>query len=163
MDQTASLMGARLLKRWMVKPLKDEKAIARRLEIVDHLYRDPDLREGMVREIQQIGDLERLISKIGLQKANPREVVQLKRALHAIEQLKTRIGNVSVQALKHIAEQLDSCTSIRERIEAQLHSEPPVAVNKGNVIADGVDDELDKLRKIAFGGKDYLLAIQRRE
>jgi len=163
MDQTASPMGARLLKRWMVMPLKDEKTIAQRLEIVDHLYRDRDLREGLVREIQQIGDLERLISKIGLQKANPREVVQLKRALHAIEQLKTRISKVSVPELKHIAEQLDSCTPIRECIEAQLQPEPPVAVNKGNVIADGVDDELDQLRKIAFGGKDYLLAIQKRE
>src|SRR5690606_30512637 len=117
----------------------------------------------LIGEIKRIGDLERLISKIGLQKANPREVVQLKRALHAVEQLKERLGNVPVQALSTLAEQLDSCTRIRERIETQLQAEPPVAVNKGNVIASGVNAELDKLREIAYGGKDYLLAIQKRE
>lgn len=163
MDQTASPMGARLLKRWMVMPLKDEKAITERLEVVDHLYRHPELRDELIGEIKQIGDLERLISKIGLQRANPREVAQLKRALYAVEALKTRIGNVSVPALGALGEQLDTCTAIRDRIEAQLHAEPPVAVNKGNVISKGVDAELDKLRDIAFGGKDYLLAIQKRE
>src|SRR5690606_521091 len=155
MDHTASPMGARLLKRWMVMPLKDEKAITERHEVVDYLYRHADLREELIREIKQIGDLERLISKIGLQKANPREVVQLKRALHAVAELKTRIGSVPVPALNVIAEQLNACALIRERIETQLQPEPPVAVNKGNVIANGVDDELDKLREIAFGGKDY--------
>jgi len=163
MDRTASPMGARLLKRWMVMPLKDEKVIAERLDVVDHLYRHAELREVLIREIKQIGDLERLISKIGLQKANPREVVQLKRALHAVEQLKARLDGAPVKALTVIAAQLDGCTPIRERIEAQLHDEPPVAVNKGNVIANGVNAELDKLREIAYGGKDYLLAIQKRE
>lgn len=163
LDRTASPMGARLLKRWMVMPLKDEHAINERLEVVDYLYRHTDLREELIREIKQIGDLERLISKIGLKKANPREVVQLKRALLAVERLKIRMGNEGVQALNAMAEQFNTCTLIRERIEAQLHEEPPVAVNKGNVIADGVNDELDKLRKIAYGGKDYLLAIQKRE
>src|SRR5690606_35268148 len=141
----------------------DEKAITERLEVVDHLYRHSELRDELIGEIKQIGDLERLISKIGLQRANPREVSQLKRALHAVEALKTRIDNVSVPALRALGEQLDTCTTIRDRIEAQLHAEPPVAVNKGNVIAKGVDAELDKLRDIAFGGKDYLLAIQKRE
>ncbi|HWK55887.1 MAG TPA: DNA mismatch repair protein MutS [Parapedobacter sp.] len=163
LDQTASPMGARLLKRWMVMPLKDEKAITERLEVVDYLYRHTSLREELIREIKQIGDLERLISKIGLQKANPREVVQLKRALHAVEQLKVHIGDTPVHALRIIAEQLDPCTQIRERVEAQLQAEPPIAVNKGNVIADGVNADLDKLREIAYGGKDYLLAIQKRE
>ncbi len=163
MDQTASPMGARLLKRWMVMPLKDQKAITERLEVVDYLYRHGELREELIREIKQIGDLERLISKIGLQKANPREVVQLKRALYAIDALRERIGNVSVAALNTIADQLNACTPVRERIETQLQPEPPVALNKGNVIADGVNSELDKLREIAFGGKDYLLAIQKRE
>ncbi|MFB2119588.1 DNA mismatch repair protein MutS [Parapedobacter sp. 2B3] len=163
MDQTASPMGARLLKRWMVMPLKDQKAITERLEVVDYLYRHGELREELIREIKQIGDLERLISKIGLQKANPREVVQLKRALYAIDALRERIGNISVAALNTIADQLNACTPVRERIETQLQPEPPVALNKGNVIADGVNSELDKLREIAFGGKDYLLAIQKRE
>src|SRR5690606_31494891 len=105
MDQTASPMGARLLKRWMVMPLKDEKAITERLEVVDYLYRHAELREELISEIKQIGDLERLISKIGLQKANPREVIQLKRALHAVGTLKMHIGSVPVPALNAIAEQ----------------------------------------------------------
>src|SRR5690606_81276 len=163
MDRTASPMGARLLKRWMVLTMKDEKVTAERRGVVDRLYRHDELREVLIREIKQIGDLERLTSKIGLQKANPREVVQLKRALHAVEQLKARLDGAPVKALTVIAAQLDGCTPIRERIEAQLHDEPPVAVNKGNVIANGVNAELDKLREIAYGGKDYLLAIQKRE
>ena len=163
MDQTASPMGARLLKRWMVMPLKDDRAIAERLEVVDHLYKQAELRRQLIDEIKQIGDLERLISKIGLQRANPREVAQLKRALYAVEALKTRIEQVSVPALQVLGDQLDVCIDIRDRIEAQLHAEPPVAVNKGNVIAKGVDADLDKLREIAYGGKDYLLAIQKRE
>src|SRR5690606_27063796 len=123
MDQTASPMGARLLKRWIVMPLKDEKVITERLDVVEYLYQQVDLRGELIGEIKRIGDLERLISKIGLQKANPREVVQLKRALHAVEQLKERLGNVPVQALSTLAEQLDSCTRIRERIETQLQAE----------------------------------------
>src|SRR5690606_28799926 len=114
-------------------------------------------------EIRQIGDLERLISKIGLLKANPREVIQLKRALHAVEQLKALTATAGAPALQAIAAQLDPCQAIRNRIEAQLQPEPPVQVNKGNVIADGVDETLDKLRKVAYGGKDYLLEIQKRE
>lgn len=163
LDQTASPMGARLLKRWMVMPLKDKKAIAERLEVVDHLYTHKELREALIREIKHIGDLERLISKIGLLKANPREVMQLKRALHAIEKLKALTAEADAAALHVIAEQFNPCLLIRDRIEAQLQAEPPVQVNKGNVIADGVDETLDKLRKVAYGGKDYLLEIQKRE
>src|SRR5690606_35363975 len=111
----------------------------------------------------QVGDLERLISKIGLQKANPREITQLKRALYVVEKLKTLTDQETSEALRIISEQLNICQIIRDKMEQTLQAEPPVALNKGNVIADGVDEELDKLRKVAFGGKDYLLEIQRRE
>lgn len=163
LDQTGSPMGARLLKRWMVMPLKNQKAIAERLDIVEYLYADRDLRDELIFEIKQIGDLERLISKIGLQRANPREVVQLQRALHAVERLKALTSGSHVEALAEIAAQMDPCIAVRERIEAQVNPEPPVSVNKGNVIAAGVNEELDKLRKVAYGGKDYLLEIQKRE
>ncbi|WP_353125945.1 DNA mismatch repair protein MutS [Parapedobacter pyrenivorans] len=163
LDQTATPMGARLLKRWMVMPLKHESAITERHDVVDYLYSHKDLRMELMQEIKQIGDLERLISKVGLQKANPREVIQLKRALLAVDRLKALIGGADVAALKIVAEQLNSCTLIRERIEAQLNAEPPVLITKGNVIAAGVNADLDKLRKVAFGGKDYLLEIQKRE
>ncbi len=163
LDQTASPMGARLLKRWMVMPLKDKKAITERLEVVDYLYNNRELRNELIQAIKQVGDLERLISKVGLQKANPREVAQLHRALHVVETLKARCAATDTKALVAVADQLDPCPEIRDRIGTQLHPEPPVAVNKGNVIATGVDAELDKLRKVAFGGKDYLLEIQKRE
>ncbi|MFC3196368.1 DNA mismatch repair protein MutS [Parapedobacter deserti] len=163
LDQTASPMGARLLKRWMVMPLKDHREITERLDVVEHFYTNKSLRDELIQEIKQIGDLERLISKIGLQRANPREVVQLQRSLHAISKLKTLIDSTNVDALTAIAGQLNPCIAIRERILTQLNAEPPVALNKGNVIASGVNDELDKLRKVAYGGKDYLLEIQRRE
>lgn len=163
LDSTSSPMGARLLKRWMVMPLKEKKPITERLDIVAYLLTEPRLNEQLISEIKQIGDLERLISKIGLQKANPRELVQLKRALLAIEKLKVLTENADSQALKIISEQLNPCKIIRERIERELKAEPPVLLIKGNVIADGVDDELDRLRKVAFGGKDYLLEIQKRE
>lgn len=163
LDQTASPMGARLLKRWMVMPLKDKKSIEERLLVVDYLYQHRELRELLISEIKQIGDLERLISKIGLKKANPREITQLKRALQAIERLRELMQASDVEALKVIAEQLNPCALIRDRIAAQLNPEPPVLVSKGNVIAEGVNTDLDKLRKVAYGGKDYLLEIQKRE
>ncbi|GGC16256.1 DNA mismatch repair protein MutS [Parapedobacter defluvii] len=163
LDQTATSMGARLLKRWMVMPLKSQSAINERLDVVDYFYTHKDLRDELISEIKQIGDLERLISKVGLQRANPREVAQLKRALLAVEKLKARVGQTASKSLKTIADQLDPCTPIREQIEAFLNPEPPVSVNKGNVIASGVNEELDKLRKVAYGGKDYLLEIQKRE
>ncbi|WP_345231592.1 DNA mismatch repair protein MutS [Olivibacter ginsenosidimutans] len=163
LDQTASPMGARLLKRWMVMPLKDKQPIVERLAIVEYLVNQPELSESLVHELKQIGDLERLISKIGLQKANPRELVQLKRALLAIEQLKRLTADAEAEALKVIAEQLNPCKLMVERIAKELQAEPPVLLAKGNVIAEGVDEELDRLRKVAFGGKDYLLEIQKRE
>ncbi|MDR6737742.1 DNA mismatch repair protein MutS [Sphingobacterium sp. 2149] len=163
LDHTSSPMGARLLKRWIVMPLKDKKSIQERLNVVDFFFANRDLRDELIGQIKQVGDLERLISKIGLQKANPREIVQLKRALFAIEKLKELTDRKDANALRTISEQLDACTAIREQIELQVQAEPPVAINKGSVIADGVDAELDRLRKIAFGGKDYLLEIQKRE
>ncbi len=163
LDHTASPMGARLLKRWIVMPLKDKKGIQERLDVVDFFFNNRELRDELIAQIKQVGDLERLISKIGLQKANPREIVQLKRALYAIEKLKELTNHKDAQSLKVISDQLDACVAIRERIEQQVQAEPPVAINKGSVIAEGVDAELDRLRKIAFGGKDYLLEIQKRE
>ncbi|TCV20718.1 DNA mismatch repair protein MutS [Sphingobacterium alimentarium] len=163
LDETASPMGARLLKRWIVMPLKDRKSIQERLNVVDYFYQNRELRDELIREIKTVGDLERLISKIGLLKANPREIIQLKRALHAVEKLKQLTNVAESESLRMISEQLNACTIIREKIENTVQAEPPVLLNKGNVIADGVDADLDKLRKVAFGGKDYLLEIQRRE
>jgi DNA mismatch repair protein MutS len=163
LDETSSPMGARLLIRWIVMPLKDEKSINERLQVVEDFYSNRELRDQLVQEIKQVGDLERLISKIGLQKANPREIIQLKRALYAVEKLKELCEQQESESLKIIAEQLNPCLLIREKIEKTMQAEPPVAINKGNVIADGVDADLDKLRKVAFGGKDYLFDIKRRE
>lgn len=163
LDETSSPMGARLLKRWIVMPLKDEKSINERLQVVQDFYDNRELRDQLVHEIKQVGDLERLISKIGLQKANPREIIQLKRALYAVEKLKELCQEQESESLKVIAEQLNACLIIRDKIENSMQAEPPVAINKGNVIADGVDADLDKLRKVAFGGKDYLIEIQKRE
>jgi DNA mismatch repair protein MutS len=163
LDQTCSPMGARLLRRWIVMPLKEKKPIEERLEVVDFLIQDDQLRESLLHEIKQIGDLERLISKIGLLKANPREVMQLKRALQAASNIKVLCEKTENASLKRIAEQVNHCVSIREKIETNLQADPPVLIIKGGVIADGVDDELDRLRKIAFGGKGYLLEMQKRE
>lgn len=163
MDKTCSPMGARLLRKWIIMPLKELKPIQERLDVVEFLVNQEELREKLLHELRQIGDLERLISKIGLQKANPREVIQLKRALYAIFNLKELCSNSGNYALEAISEQLNPCLLIREKIERELNPDPPVMVIKGGVIADGVDEELDRLRKIAFGGKGYLLEIQKRE
>ncbi|MDB5120864.1 MAG: mismatch repair protein MutS [Sphingobacteriales bacterium] len=163
LDHTCSPMGARLLRRWIVMPLKEKKPIDERLKVVEFLVEDEELREKLLTEIKQIGDLERLISKIGLQKTNPREIIQLKRGLYAIANLKTLCESADSSALKTIAEQLNPCVSIRQKIETELNQEPPVMLIKGSVIAEGIDEELDRLRKIAFGGKGYLLEIQKRE
>ncbi len=167
LDQTVTPMGARLLKRWILMPLKELKPIQERLDLVSALAADPGLLEGLLRELGQIGDLERLISKIGLQKANPREMVQLKRALFAVESIREQLllgsGAEKGGPIQQIAVSLDTCVNIRDRIGSVLTPEPPVQLAKGQVIAEGVDAELDRLRKIAFGGKDYLLEIQRRE
>jgi len=163
LDKTCSPMGARLLRRWITMPLKELKPIQERLDVVEFLVEQGDLREKLIHELKQIGDLERLISKIGLQKANPREVLQLKRALYSIFNMKELCQQSGNFPLKMIAEQLNPCTLIRDKIEKELNPEAPVMLVKGSVIADGVDEELDRLRKIAFGGKGYLLEIQRRE
>ena len=163
LDQTCSPMGARLLRRWMVMPLKEQKPIEERLNVVEFLIEDDQLRESLSHEIKQIGDLERLISKIGLLKANPREVMQLKRALQAASNIKSLCEKTNNSALKLIAEQINHCLSIREKIEGSLQSDPPVLIVKGGVIADGVDEDLDRLRNIAFGGKGFLLEMQKRE
>ncbi|HWZ35529.1 MAG TPA: DNA mismatch repair protein MutS, partial [Mucilaginibacter sp.] len=163
LDQTSSPMGARLLRRWIVMPLKELKPINDRLGVVEYLIGEEELREELQQHIRQIGDLERLISKIGLQKANPREVSQLKRALVAIESIKTLCEASTNAPLMAIGEQLNPCHTICEKIARELSPEPPVMLAKGSVMNDGIDPELDRLRKIAFGGKDYLIEIQRRE
>jgi DNA mismatch repair protein MutS len=163
MDHTCSPMGARLLRRWMVMPLKDRKPIEERLNVVEYLYENQELGNSILHELKEVGDLERLISKIGLRRVNPREVLQLKRALLAISKLKEICEATENKALRTLAGQFDNCLEIRERIEKEVHAEAPVALIKGNVIADGVDPELDKLRRIAFGGKEFLLEIQSRE
>lgn len=163
LDHTSSPMGARLLKKWIVMPLKERKPILARLDVVEFLLKNEDLQNSLLAEIKQIGDLERLISKIGLQKANPREIVQLKRSLYAIQAIKEIIQEVDSKPLQTIADQLNSCKLLCEQIESEIHPEPPVSITKGNVIAEGVDEELDRLRSIAYGGKDFLLKIQKRE
>lgn len=163
LDHTRSPMGARMLRRWIVMPLKERRPIEERLNVVDFLIGNEALRESLIQEISQIGDLERLISKVGLQRANPREICQLKRALSAISNIKRSCDASGSDALRRIAEQLNPCLLIRERIEKELHPDPPALIVKGGVIADGVNEELDRLRKIAFGGKGYLVEIQKRE
>lgn len=163
LDHTSCAMGARMLRKWMVMPLKNEKPIQERLAVVAFFYKDVELRNHLQGYIRQIGDLERLISKIGLQKTNPREIIQLKKALTAIVEVKNICENVNQDAVKRIAEQINPCVSIKEKIETELHADPPVALNKGKVMADGLNEDLDRLRKIAFGGKDYLLELQKRE
>lgn len=163
LDQTRSPMGARMLRRWIVMPLKERRPIEERLNVVEFLINNEVLRESLLHDIAQIGDLERLISKVGLQKANPREIGQLKKALIALESIKNNCDTSGSEALRRIAEQLNPCMLIRERIEKELHPEPPALVQKGGVIAEGINEELDRLRKIAFGGKGYLVEIQKRE
>jgi len=163
LDHTSSPMGARLLRKWIVMPLKDKKEIDARLDIVEFLLANPELQSALLNEIKQIGDMERLISKIGLQRANPREVVQLKRSLYAIAKIKTLLDEADSEALNLIARRLDGCEQLSSLIDQQLDDEPPVLLAKGNVIAEGVNEELDRLRKIAFGGKGFLLDIQKRE
>lgn len=162
-DKTISPMGARLLKRWMVFPLKDEKPINDRLNVVEYFFRKPDFRELIEDELHRIGDLERIISKVAVGRVSPREVVQLKVALQAIEPIKEACQQADNPSLNRIGEQLNLCISIRDRIEKEINNDPPLLINKGGVIKDGVNPELDELRQIAYSGKDYLLQIQQRE
>ncbi len=163
LDDTCTPMGARLLHKWIIMPLKELKPIQERLETVDFLVKKETLAEELLQHIKPIGDLERLISKVGLQKAGPRELLQLKRALTHIEEIKKLAEQSKNPALETLASQLNPCTSIKDKLEKELQADPPALLIKGNVIADGIDDELDRLRKIAFGGKEFLVEIQRRE
>lgn len=162
-DHTISPMGARMLKRWIVFPLKDIKAIATRLDVVEYFFKDPDFKDFIEEKLHLVGDLERIVSKAAVGRISPREVVQLKVALQAIEPIKNACLNADNESLRTIGEKLNLCIPIRERIANELKNDPPILVNKGGVIADGVSEELDELRRIAFSGKDYLLQIQQRE
>jgi DNA mismatch repair protein MutS len=162
-DRTISPMGGRLLKRWMVFPLKDEKPINERLDVVEYFFRAPDFKDFIEEKLHMIGDLERLASKAAVGRISPREVVQLKTALQAIEPIKNACLNADNESLRRLGDQLNLCQTIRDKIAREVKNDPPVLVNKGGVIADGVNAELDELRRIAFSGKDYLLQIQQRE
>ncbi|MDP4185649.1 MAG: DNA mismatch repair protein MutS, partial [Bacteroidota bacterium] len=163
LDNTISPMGARLLKRWVALPLKDISPIHERLDVVEYLISNHELEETIEEHLRQVGDLERLISKVAVGKINPREVVQLKQALVAIEPIHDACKNTSNPVLTRYAEQLNPCALIRDRIAKEVYPDPPTQVNKGKVIADGVSEELDELRHIAYSGKDLLLQMQERE
>lgn len=162
-DKTITPMGGRLMKRWLVLPLKDKQPIVERHAIVEHLLKYPDLSEDFRSNIKQIGDLERLVSKIATGRISPREVVQLKRALQALEPIKNACTNSKNEPLQKIGEQLNPCKTLSDKIEKELQADPPVLVAKGNVIADGVSKDLDELRQLSHSGKDYLLQLQERE
>ena len=162
-DHTVSPMGGRLLRRWVVFPLKDERPINERLDIVDYFFREPEFRQTVDDQLHQIGDLERIISKVAVGRVSPREVVQLKRALTALQPIKTACEHAQNEALRRVGEQLNVCESLRDRIEREIENDPPQLVNKGGVIRRGVNSDLDELRNIAYSGKDYLLKIQERE
>ena len=162
-DKTISPMGARLLKRWLVFPLKDVQPINERLNVVEYFFRQPDFKELIEEQLHLIGDLERIISKVAGGRVSPREVVALKVALQAIEPIKAACMDADNASLNHIGEQLNICQSIRDRIDREIDNDPPLLINKGGVIKSGVSAELDELRQIAYSGKDYLLQIQQRE
>lgn len=162
-DRTVSPMGARLLRRWVLFPLKDAREINRRLDIVEYFFREPDDRDGLKEALAQIGDLERLIAKVSAGRVNPRELMQLHHALTMIDPIRNICLNSSLPALKSIGEQLNPCGGIAGRIEKEIIQDPPTALNRGPVIRDGVDAELDELREIAYRGKDFLMKLQQRE
>ncbi len=162
-DKTISPMGARLLKRWLVFPLKDVQPINERLNVVEYFFRQPDFKELIEEQLHLIGDLERIISKVAVGRVSPREVVALKVALQAIEPIKAACMDADNASLNHIGEQLNICQFIRDRIDREIDNDPPLLINKGGVIKSGVSAELDELRRIAYSGKDYLLQIQQRE
>ena len=162
-DRTVSPMGGRLLRRWLVFPLKDTKMINSRQDVVEYFFREPSFRECIDEHLQRIGDLERIISKAAVGRISPREMVQLKVALQAIEPIKQACVGADQEALRRVGEQLNLCETIRDRIEREIQNDPPQLVAKGGFIRDGVNAELDELRQIAYSGKDYLLKIQERE
>lgn len=163
LDKTISPMGARLLKRWIAFPLKDVKPINERLGVVEYLFKHPELKELLEQNIALVGDLERIISKVAVGRISPREVVQLKVALKAIEPVKEACADADNQALNKIADQLNACQVISDKIEKEVQPDPPTLINRGNVIRYGIDVDLDELRDLAFSGKEYLQKIQERE
>lgn len=162
-DKTITPMGARLLRRWLLFPLKSEKAVNERLDVVEYFFREPEFRQLADEQLRQMGDLERIISKVSAGRVSPRDVVQLKVALQAVAPLKTACEHAKDESLRRIGEKLNLCEAIRDRIAREIQSDPPLLVNRGGVIAGGVNAELDELRHIAYEGKDYLLKIQQRE
>ena len=162
-DKTVSPMGARMLKRWMVFPLKDVGRINKRLDVVEYFFREPDFKELVNEQFQRIGDLERIISKVATGRVSPREVVALKVALKALKPVKEACLLAENQELNRIGESIQLCAPLVSRIEKEIQDEPPQLVNKGGVIKEEVSEELDELRHIAYSGKDYLLKIQERE
>ena len=162
-DRTICPMGARLMKRWLVFPLKDVRPINDRLDVVEYFFRQPDFRDLVEEQLHRIGDLERILSKVAVGRVSPREVVALKVALQAVEPIKQACLEADNASLNRIGEQLNVCQSIRDRIDREINNDPPLLVNKGGVIKQGVSVELDELRQIAYSGKDYLLQLQQRE
>ena len=162
-DKTLSPMGARLLKRWIVFPLKDKEPINNRLDIVEYFFKHPEFKEIIEQQIKPIGDLERIISKVATGRVSPREIVQLRRALEAIEPIKKACEEAKDPNIQKLGEKLNLCLHIRNRIAKEIVEEPPLLINKGGVIKNGVNEELDNLRNIAYSGKDFLLQIQERE
>ncbi len=163
LDKTISPMGSRMLRRWMVFPLKDAKPIENRLDVVENFFREPELKRLLEEKLSLIGDLERIISKAAVGRISPREVVQLKVALTAIEPVREAFLASENTSLKEMGEQLNPCPVIRERIEREIFPDPPALLNKGGVIKKGVHTQLDELRDIAYSGKDYLLQLQQRK
>lgn len=162
-DKTVSPMGSRMLRRWILFPLKDVKPIKARQDVVEYFFRHPEMKELLETQLDQIGDLERIISKVAVGRVSPREVLQLKIALRAIEPIKRSCKESNEESLLRIGEQLNPCVLISERIAREIKKEVPALLNKGGVIAEGVCPELDELRAIAYSGKDYLLKVQQRE
>lgn len=163
LDQTVTPMGSRQLRRWMVLPLKEKEAIDERLDMVEHLYRHPEVTEAITHQLKQVADLERLISKVAVARVNPREMLQLKRSLQAILPVKDLLAAQSGAGLKKLSDQLHRCEFLLEKIERELKDDAPMMLHQGGVIKEGVHAELDELRQLAFSGKDYLLEIQKRE
>jgi DNA mismatch repair protein MutS len=163
LDKTISPMGSRLMRRWVVFPLKDVLPINDRLNIVEYFFRDPELKKFLAQQLSLIGDLERIISKAAVGRINPREVVQLKVALNAIDPIQQAFADSDNSNLREMGELLNPCPVLREKIEKEIVSDPPALINKGGFIRKGINKDLDELRDIAFSGKDYLLKLQQRE
>ncbi|MHC1705815.1 MAG: DNA mismatch repair protein MutS [Tenuifilaceae bacterium] len=162
-DKTISPMGGRLLKRWIALPLKDISAINDRLNVVEYFIKNPELKDSLIEKVREVGDLERIISKAAVGRINPREIVQLKTSLTTLVSIKEFCENSNEPTLQRIGEQINLCARIRDRIDKEIVSEPPVQINKGGVFSEGVNADLDELRTILYSGKDYLISLQQRE